>query len=213
MNDFLPQDYSVPTGPSNYMKFVVGPNKLRILGSPILGYLGWANKKPIRKRMGEDFPVDQVDNPEEIKHFWALPVWNYKAKRVQILELTQKGIMKKLKALKDSEGWGSPVNYDIIVMAEGEGKNREYDTIPSPPAPISDEIQKSFKETPIKLEALFEGKDPFEKTNGTTSEQQTAAPVSAQIAKKKEEVPMPTKSELMDADLNNKEVDVEDIPF
>ena len=80
-NPFLPDNYKVPAGASNYYKLEQGQNKFRILGSPILGYEGWKDKKPIRKRMTEKFTVNEVDEPEKIKHFWSMPVWDYREKR------------------------------------------------------------------------------------------------------------------------------------
>ena len=68
MTTFLPADYTIPSGPSNYMKFEKGSNKFRILASPIIGYEGWKDKRPIRKRTGQTFLESEVDNVEEVKH-------------------------------------------------------------------------------------------------------------------------------------------------
>ena len=170
---FLPENYNVPVGKSGYMKFKVGKNKFRILTSPILGYEGWVTtaddtgkevRKPVRVRMSESISVDAVDNPEEVKHFWAMPVWNYDDKKVQILEITQKGIQKSIKALSSSEDWGSPLKYDLLVTKEGEKMATEYQTNPIPPVALPSEAQEAWDKVKdkIKLDALYEGKDPFE---------------------------------------------------
>jgi len=140
---FLPKGYEVPAGQSSYMKFEQGENKFRILASPILGNEGWVTKKdddgkevrkPIRKRMHEDIIGEELGDPERIKHFWAMPVWNYKAKSIQILEITQKKIQRTLRALAKSKDWGSPLNYDIGVHRTGETmQDTEYQVVPSPP--------------------------------------------------------------------------------
>ncbi len=163
MDSFLPNNYEVPQGPSNYMKFEIGANRFRALRSPIVGWEGWKDKKPIRRRMTESFIADEVDDVERIKHFWAMVVWNYKARRVQILEITQKGIQRTIKALIKDEEWGSPLEYDITVSREGEGMDTEYQVVPMPPKPLTKDITDAYNEMSINLDALYTGEDPFAK--------------------------------------------------
>jgi hypothetical protein len=157
--EFLPSDYKVPHGPSNYMKLEVGENKLRIMDSPIVGYEWWVveedgKRKPMRVHIGQR-------NPADSKHFWACPVWNYKAKRVQILEITQKSIQRALGALAADSEWGSPLNYDISIVREGEGMESRYQVIPAPHKALDPVIRDTFARTKVSLEALFVGEDPF----------------------------------------------------
>ena len=166
MNDFLPKDYEVPAGDSGYMKFEIGENKFRILASPILGYEFWnedkeGNRKPVRFKMDAEIQVDELQDPEGGKHFWAMPVYNYKAKRVQILEITQKGIQRTLRALAKDKDWGSPLGYNISVVREGEDLQTKYEVIPSPPRLMDKEIKEAYEKMTINLEALFDGDDPF----------------------------------------------------
>lgn len=166
MTDFLPSNYDVPQKAGNYMKFVDGENRFRILGSPILGWEAWEDtaeggRKPIRKRMDQPFSTDEVSEPDKIKHFWAMPVWNYKDERVQILEITQKKIQKSLRALAKDEDWGSPKEYDIVVTKSGEKLNTEYEVNPKPHKKLDPGVTEMYKNMGIKLEALYEGKDPF----------------------------------------------------
>jgi len=165
-NQFLPDDYEVPTAEGGYMKFEQGENKFRIMCKPIMGYEHWVDtedgkRKPVRSRMGEGIKVDEVEDPSNIKHFWAMVVWNYKVNRLQILEITQKGLQKAIRALVRDKAWGSPLGYDISIVREGEGLETEYNLIPSPPKPVDKEIAKAYKEASINLEALFDGDDPF----------------------------------------------------
>ncbi len=164
--DFLPKGYDVPSGAGNYMRFEPGENRFRILSSPIVGYEGWitlkdGGKKPVRKKIGESFSPDEIDDPEETKHFWAMPVWNYGMKRVQILEITQKGIQRTISTFAKDPEWGSPVGYDISVVRTGEGMGTSYEVIPSPPKLLNKEITDAFKKVNPNLEALFRGEDPF----------------------------------------------------
>ena len=151
------------------MRFVDGENKFRILGNPIMGWEGWkeqpdGSNKPVRKRMDESISVDEVDDESRIKHFWAMPVYNYQEEKIQILEITQKGILKSIRALEKSKDWGSPLNYDILVTKSGQKLETEYQVTPIPPKPLSKALLEDYKEMDINLEALFDGDDPFAKS-------------------------------------------------
>ena len=174
MNDFLPGDYKVPVGDVKYMKFESGENVFRILSSAIVGWEWWTSEtkdgKEIRKpnRVGESdgVPVEAWDDEKNpVKHFWAMVVWNYEDKKVQILEITQRGIQKAIRALTKSKGWGDPKNYDISVMKSGEKLQTTYEVMPIPPAPLDKEIVKKYKALDIDLEQLYVGGDPFAKEN------------------------------------------------
>jgi len=170
---FLPPDYKVPVGQQNYMKFQQGENVFRILSNPTLGWEWWTDsidkegrqiRTPHRVREQDGVPVDAVDEDGRgVKHFWAMIVWNYQDKRVQILEITQKGIQRAIQALSRSKGWGDPKNYDISVTRSGEKFETEYSVMPIPPKPLSKEIAVKFNETYVRIEALFDGSDPFKR--------------------------------------------------
>lgn len=163
---FLPSTYTkIPTS-SNYMKFQDGENNFRVLSSAITGFQYWnVEKKPIRSREAfRGIPADiQVDDDGgfKINHFWAFVVWNYEENKVQILEVTQKQIMKAIKALADNPKWGDPHGYDICVKRSGMGFDTEYLIQPSPHSKLEDKIAAAYADTNINLDALFEGQDPF----------------------------------------------------
>lgn len=166
MSDFLPTAYEVPSGSDKYMKFVKGENRFRILTSPILGYEWWIDqgekRVPKRVSMDQPLPVTEIDDPESIKHFWAMVVYNYANKKVQILEITQKGIQKTLRALAKDEDWGSPVQkYDIVVTRVGDGMETKYEVLPKPASKMDEGILTMFEGMNIRLEALYEGTDPY----------------------------------------------------
>lgn len=162
MNDFLPEGYNIPSQ-SNYMRFKPGANKFRILTSPILGYEWWVDRdggrRPERVPMNGRIPVQFAD---EYKHFWAMVVWNYQENKIQILEITQKGIMNAIKALAADDSWGNPKEYDLTVTREGEGFDTEYMIMPNKPTSVPKEALEALKSTQIRLEALYEGNDPFQ---------------------------------------------------
>ncbi|MFA6198670.1 MAG: hypothetical protein WC734_06015 [Patescibacteria group bacterium] len=162
MNDFLPDEYKVPTD-SKYMRLQDGENKFRILSKPIIGWLDWDNKKPVRFHMNAK-PEHSIDPAKAIKHFWAFVVWNYGASKVQIIEITQQTIQQAIQRLAEDKEWGAPFNYDIKVTRTGSGMNTEYAINPMPPRPVAEEIMAAYVPLTINLDALYEGKDPFTTT-------------------------------------------------
>jgi len=159
---FLDDSYTAPTAQGGYMKFEQGENKFRILSRPILGWLDWKDKKPLRFRMDAK-PNAPIDPAKKIKHFWAVAVWNYSKEEVQVLEITQSGLQNSITALSRDEDWGSPLGYDLKVTRTGSGMETEYVINPLPHKPTSKDILEAYANKPINLEALYDGGDPFAK--------------------------------------------------
>ena len=163
---FLPPEYEVPSKAGSYSKFEDGDNRFRFLASPIIGWVGWktqpdGGRKPVRKHMNETISVNEVDNEDQIKHFWAMPVYNYRTDQIEILEITQKGIQKAIKSLVNDSDWGSPINYDIVINKKGQKLETEYQVMPKPAKQLDPGIKQAFEDMFINLNALYEGKDPF----------------------------------------------------
>lgn len=160
----------------NYMKFEEGENRIRILEKPITGYVYWEDAegnlvpknemagkggKPVRVKSWEGLTNAQRG---AMKGFAAMVVWNYKAEKVQILEVKQVGIMNALEALSLSKSWGDVTTFDIVITKTRTGINPtdvEYSVMPEPKEPVSKEIKEAYKEAHIDLEALYRGEDPF----------------------------------------------------
>jgi len=160
----------------NYMKFEDGQNRIRILEKPITGYVYWEDAegnlvpknemagkggKPVRVKSWEGLTNAQRG---AMKGFAAMVVWNYKAEKVQILEVKQVGIMNALEALSLSKSWGDITTFDIVITKTRTGINPtdvEYSVMPEPKEPVSKEIKEAYKEAHIDLEALYRGEDPF----------------------------------------------------
>jgi len=165
-DQFLPTDYQVPGGGGKYMKLLFGDNRFRILSFPILGWEYWKDlpngkRQPVRMRMSDSRPDDLVD-PGDYKHFWAMVVFNYATKNIEILELTQGGIQKTLRSLSQDADWGSPVlKYDIVITRTGEGMETRYLVLPKPATKLEDGVLELFKNMEIDLTALYRGEDPF----------------------------------------------------
>jgi len=179
---FLPKEYELPTSSNGYMKFEQGQNKFRILSdSALLGYVGWfkdaeGNAKPKRYKTRDGFGTMSPDEYEEanIRHFWAFVVWNYGQEQLQILEVTQRGIMEMLEQYSRDDSWGLPSGYDITVGRKGEKLNTKYTVTAAPPSEVSKEIKDAFEKANIKLDALYSTKEnpyggnPFESTEANS---------------------------------------------
>lgn len=161
---FLPEGYRAPEG--NYAKFRPGENTFRVLGSAVVGYEFWdTNNKPVRSReqpqgIPHNIRVDE-GGKISIRHFWMFPIWNYDANKIQLLEVTQKGIQESIKALVANPKWGDPKEYDITVTKDGTGFDTNYNVMPNPKTVLDPAILERFKTLNLSLEAVFDGKDPF----------------------------------------------------
>jgi len=161
---FLPDNYKTPEG--NFMKFKQGDNCFRVLDSAITGYEYWNNeKRPIRSpssfgAVPPDIRVED-DGKISIKHFWMFPVWNYDAEKIQILEITQKGVQDAIKVLIKNPKWGDPTGFDLTISKEGSGFDTTYQVMPSPHSKLDAEVVKSYKAMKLNLPAVFTGDDPF----------------------------------------------------
>lgn len=158
MNDFLPENYDLPQG--NFAKIEAGENRFRILSKPVIGWLDWDNEKKCHRFTNENKPAKPLgDSP--VRHFWAMKVYNYGSKAVQILEITQKGLMSSIMACAKDPDWGSPLNFDIKITRKGDGKNTEYEFMPCPKKDLAPEIKQFADSVYCYLPSIFTGDDPF----------------------------------------------------
>lgn len=165
---FLPTNYVQPVVTGNYMKLEDGDNLFRALSSVTVGYQYWTtDNKPVRlterpQTTPTDIRLEKDGKPTKIKHFWAFIVWNYKAKKIQVLEITQSSIQEAINNLVNDEDWGSPKKYDIKINRTGEGLDTVYSVNPKPHTPLNQEIANEFANTPYDLANLFIGGEVFD---------------------------------------------------
>lgn len=172
--NFLPDNYEMPKSSGSYFKIQSGENKLRILTKPILGWLDWmeipgGGKKPLRYPMDKK-PESSKDPSKPMKHFWTFVVWDYKDEggKIKIWECTQGSVQKAIQNFSIDSDWGSPFNYDIKIHRSGEGMTTQYAVNPVSPKPLENSAKNMFLATPVNLNALYDGLDPFKEVNDST---------------------------------------------
>jgi len=162
MTNRLPEwseDKTSQTG--NYFKFKDGDNKIRILTSPIVWYVYFnVDNKPTRSKEVIKDPID-IKEDWKVKQFWAMWIWNYDEKKIQVMEITQASIKQQLTWFINDEDYGSPLEYDIKINRTGKWLDTEYQVKPLSKTPVSAEITEELMETNINLEKLFEGGHPL----------------------------------------------------
>lgn len=175
MSGILPSDYRMESGSSKYMKFGPGDNRFRALAPPILGKLLWSmdaqgQRKPVRRRYGQLMSdltpaVSKFGKEERIRDFLAFVVWDFKDSTIKILEITQATVITALDGLsKDAEWgpmWDHNSGYAININKTGSERDTVYQVLPSPKRPADPAMLKALADAPIRLEALYDGGDPF----------------------------------------------------
>ncbi len=168
---FLPSDYKIQSINSGYFKPEEGDNKIRILTKPVMGNVLWINQRPKRLRLGEAFTPDDLEHADTSSYsgkkrtpvqFWAMSIWNYKEKKVQVFEITQVSIQRELANLSNDEDWGSPLDYDVNINRRDENSIVKYSVTPKPKKDLMPDIKQIIKDTPVNVVALFDGGNPFE---------------------------------------------------
>jgi hypothetical protein len=113
------------------------------------------------------------EDRDAAKHFLALTVYNYDTQSIQVLELKQKSIMRAIEAYMKNPKWGNPQGYDLLIEKVKTGprdRDVKYTVIPEPPSPLDAGIIELSKMVPVRLEALYDGEDPFAVTDEADEE-------------------------------------------
>lgn len=84
--------------------------------------------------MGEFEPREGRGGPgtADVKFAIALPVYVYDAGKVQVLQITQKSIIKELDAISQLEDYQNLLEFDFTVSKKGSGLLTEYTVRPVP---------------------------------------------------------------------------------
>lgn len=170
LNDFLPDDYAIPKGSNRYFKFVDGPNRIRILSTPTIGWEYWnTDPKPKSIRfLGKTPPEVKLSDikPDQngkrtLKHFWVFSVWDYSDDTLKIASITQKTVIEALYGLIKDKGWGDPTGYDITITRKKEGDKISYSLLPSIPSGVTEDMITAIADCNIDMAAYIAGENPF----------------------------------------------------
>jgi len=140
---FLPLDYEAPPKQGgHYFKPEDGENRIRIVGSAVVGWIGWDKSgdkpQPIRVGMneGDRERIAHLNSADDrISHFWAFPVVDRLDGEIKIWEVTQATVRDAIQGLVNDTDWGHPGEYDIVVSKTGAKKDTSYTVIPKPKSP------------------------------------------------------------------------------
>jgi predicted secreted protein len=183
---FVPQNYVAPTAAGgDFTKLQDGENRLRILSEmPTIGYVYWNNAgKPVRSEQHPGQPADvrigQDGKPEKVKEFWAVAVYNYGTKKVELWEFTQAGIRDGLISLAQDPEWGHPTQYGIKVTKSGKGLDTKYAVLPGKAADLTADVQAVVDASTLNVRAVL-GLEPAHPAPGaapTAEQAKVLAPV------------------------------------
>ena len=96
-------------------------------------------------------------------------VFDYTSETVKVLEIGQKGLMKELDALSQSEDYSNLPEWDFTISRTGMKLNTEYRIVPGPRKKgMQEKIDAAWSEAESKgynLQALIVGESPFGESN------------------------------------------------
>ena len=96
-------------------------------------------------------------------------VFDYSSETVKVLEIGQKGLMKELDALSQSEDYSNLPEWDFTISRSGMKLNTEYRIVPGPRKKgMQEKIDAAWSEAESKgynLQALIVGESPFGESN------------------------------------------------
>lgn len=167
-DSFIPDD-AVSGGSANYLQINKGDDehKVRIISKPIVGWLEWVDKKPVRTAIDEEPEGEDEDNKPK-KFMTVVVIDRNDSDKVKIMEVTQQSVIKAIKALAGNPDWGNPHSYDINITRTGQDLKTRYSVTPSPKKPLDKAAIKAAEATQCNLDKLFEGEDPWNTEDGAT---------------------------------------------
>lgn len=189
MTDFLPKDYKgIPESGGNYMKFTDEENVFRVLGSAKVGWEYWTEEdgknKPHRVKEHDQIPLGEVVQNKygnlNISYFWAFPVWNQVTNQVQLLEVTQKTVLRGMQQYIKNPKWGDPKDYDFVVNRDKEGDRIIYTVSVNPKEKLSSKALEQAKNVTVDMDAWMRGEDPFKTENNEIDVDEVEAAIMAE---------------------------------
>ena len=172
-------------------KLSEGSTKFRFLEEPIFFFETWqtdssGNRTPKRFAMTEEIPVSEV-GPDGIKQVMASKVYNYSARAIQIMSITQVTILGPMKEATKNPKYGDLPGYDVYIKKTGIGKQSRYSFDKDPKEAMSEEVKKASGYVVVNLDAMLINADPFLKDS--TPDKVDKASISKTNDKSEDEVP------------------------
>ena len=103
--------------------------------------------------------------PEAVKFAIAVPVYNHDTSKVQILQLSQKSIIRELDSISQMDDYSNLLEWDFVLGKEGNGLNTEYSLRAVPRKKNTEPtIQEAWKEVQaggFDISRLLSGTNPF----------------------------------------------------
>jgi hypothetical protein len=161
--NYLPEGFESVATKKPYInlgKLPAGEYKFRIVCRPIAGWLDWHDRKPVRFRP-QNKPKTPYDASKPVKSFWAVYVWDYNEEDLFVMEITQNSIKHALEELARNEDWGDLTTFDFKIKKTGMNIETNYAVTPIPHKPMDAAIKEALSNKPVRLEALYEGGDPW----------------------------------------------------
>ena len=117
--------------------------------------------------MGEYEPREGRGGPgtADVKFAIAVPVYSYETGKVQVLQITQKSILKEIDSISQMEDYSDLLNWDFVISKKGSGLLTEYTVRPVPRKKGSQEhVDAAWLEAKAEgfdLTRLIDGSNPF----------------------------------------------------
>lgn len=120
----------------------------------------------ITTEMGDYVPREKIGGGSlDVKFAIAVPVYNFETASVQVLSITQKGIIRELDAISQNEDYADLTAWDFTLSKKGSGINTEYKLLPGPRKKGTqgelDEAWNDAKTAGFDLSRLLTGGNPF----------------------------------------------------
>ena len=121
----------------------------------------------ITSEMGDFEPREGRGGPGtvDVKFAIAVPVYNYESGKVQVLQVTQKSILKELDSISQMEDYEDLLSWDFSISKKGSGLTTEYTVRPVPRKKGSQEhIDAAWLEAKSEgfdISRLLTGANPF----------------------------------------------------
>jgi hypothetical protein len=117
--------------------------------------------------MGDFEPREGRGGPgtADVKFAIAVPIYSYDSGKVQVLQITQKSILKEIDQISQMEDYENLLEWDLTISKKGSGLLTEYTVRPVPRKKGSQEhIDASWIEAKAEgfdISRLLQGANPF----------------------------------------------------